>query len=412
MDDLTIRPITAEEMPAFVRADWSAYSMRPTDAEMERSRLELGAELERTLATFDGDQIVATASALSFDLTLPGLTTLPAAGVTWVAVAPTHRRRGLLTALMRRQLADVRARGEALAVLTASESVIYGRFGYGLATSLINIEMDRRHTAFAREWHDDGRISLIEHEPAMSILPELYERWRQSQPGALTRNQLWWQLNLRDPLQSVDGFGPRFYVTHTNAAGEVDGAATYRVMRRWEYGLAGNILHLRNLITTTPEARAAIWRFCFGVDLVGTIQAVGLPVDEPLRWMLADPRRMRVTTLFDNLWLRILDVPEALSARRYGVEGGLVLEISDAFRPEQSGRYELEAGPEGALCRPTTRKADLELSVADLAAAYLGGVRLATLAGAGRVRELRASALARANQLFATERPPYCDTDF
>jgi predicted acetyltransferase len=408
--DYSTRPITAEEIPAFVRADSAAYGNQPSDADLAMWRLVL--ELDRSLAVFEGERIVATAGAVSFDLTLPGLTTLPVAGVTWVGVVPTHRRRGLLTALMRRQLADVRARGEALAVLTASESVIYGRFGYGLATSLLNVEIDRRHSAFARRWDDAGKLSLIDHERAMTLLPALYERVRQRQPGALTRGPEWWRFSMHNPTKPAEGAGARFYVIHEDDAGEVDGAATYRVASHWEHGLSANTLIVRNLITSSAEARAALWQYCFGLDLVQTIRAIGLPVEEPLRWMLADPRRLRVSSLVDNLWLRVIDVAVALAARRYAVAGGVVLEVSDGFCPENSGRYELEGSPEGASCQRTSRRADVALGVADLGAIYLGGVRLDTLARAGRVRELRAGALARADQLFATDTAPYCDTDF
>ncbi len=408
--DSEIRPTTADEFDALVRLADVAFGNRPSDDEIASWRAQW--EVDRSLAVYDGGRVVASAGAHSFELTLPGLTMLPVAGVTAVAVLPTHRRRGLLRALMRRQLADIRGRGEALAILTCSESSIYGRFGYGLATSVINVEIDRRHGGFARPWELAGRVSLIDHEAAMVALPTLYERARRLRPGALNRSPERWKLLLRNPAGPMDGGGPRFYVTYTARSGQVDGAAYYRVQSRWEDGLPAGTLLLRELIALTPEAHAALWRYCLNVDLVQTVRATGRPVDEPLRWLLAEPRRLRTMALYDDLWVRLVDIPLALAARRYATTGRLVLDVADPFCPENAGRYELEAGSEGAACRPTTAAADLALDVADLGAAYLGGVRFGTLAQAGRVTELTPEALAHADALFTSEPAPWCATPF
>ena len=201
-------------------------------------------------------------------------------------------------------------------------------------------------------------------------------------------------------------------MTYTARSGQVDGAAYYRVQSRWEDGLPAGTLLLRELIAVTPEAHAALWRYCLNVDLVQTVRATVRPVDEPLRWLLAEPRRLRTTALYDDLWVRLVDIPAALAARRYATTGRLVLDVADPFCPENAGRYELEAGPDGAACRPTTAAADLALDVADLGAAYLGGVRFGTLAQAGRVAELETEALARADALFTSEPAPWCATPF
>jgi predicted acetyltransferase len=408
-----IRPVTLDEFKTYGRAAGAAFSEQPSDDELDGWKLTF--EPERSLAAFDEGEIVGTAGAFTFELTLPGLTTTPVAGVTAVGVLPTHRRRGILTAMMRRQLDDVRERGEPVAVLMASESTIYGRFGYGIATSMATYEIERRHAAFARRWELAGQVRMIAHEDALRMLPPLYEQVRRRQPGALNRSQARWESMLRNPEKPMGAEGPRFYVAYTSAAGETEGVALYRVKAQWEGGLHTSVLVVRELITLTTEANVALWQFLFGVDLMHTVQAVSRPVDEPLRWILADSRRLRVTRLTDDLWVRLLDIPAALAARRYASTGRVVFEVSDAFRPEQAGRYVLEGGPEGAECRATDAAADLTLDVVDLGAAYLGGVRFSTLARAGRVVAQTPDApdaLARADAMFASEPAPWCATPF
>ncbi|MGH2517423.1 MAG: GNAT family N-acetyltransferase, partial [Ktedonobacterales bacterium] len=314
--------------------------------------------------------------------------------------------------MMRRQLDDTRRRGEPIAVLTASESSIYGRFGYGLATSTLDVEIDRVHTALRQRPDGQGHVRLIERERARELFPALWERHRRTQPGALSRPAMWWEQVLRSPQHGPQAQGARFFALFESAAGEPEGAVWYRIEHQRELGISKSLLIVDDLIAVTMEARAALWDYIFGVDLIATVRAERRPVDDPLRWMLADPRRLRVTRLSDDLWVRLLDIPAALSARRYSSEGRLVLEVSDPFLPENAGRYLIESGPDGSACRATEEATDLALDVADLGAAYLGCVSFVTLARAGRVRELRAGALRRADALFATAMAPYSGTSF
>jgi len=184
------------------------------------------------------------------------------------------------------------------------------------------------------------------------------------------------------------------------------------VKENWSEGMPGNIAKVRNLVGLTPEADAALWRYCLDLDLVGIVRLLDRPVDEPARWRLADPRRLRTTHVGDQLWVRLLDLPAALRARRYATEGELVLEVTDALRPRNQGRFRLEGGPDGAACEPTGAEPDLALDVADLGAVYLGGPRLAVLARAGRVAELAPGALSRADRMFASDPAPLCTTHF
>jgi len=410
MVDYPIRAVTLDEHAAFVRASSAAFGSQPAAEEPELFRPIF--EPERSLAAFDGDRMVTTAGALSFDLTLPGLTTVSAAGVTFVGVLPTYRRRGLLRALMRRQLDDVRQRGEPLAILTASESLLYGRFGYGMATQSVALEIDRRHAVLSHAADGPGTVELIEREAAATALPVIYDRARCLQPGALTRSEGYWTVSLHDLEAWRDGASALFFAVYRSPAGQADGYVSYRIQNKWEHGLSQGSLRVNELIAATPEAYAALWAYCLSMDLVVTVQTNNSALDEPLRWMLRDPRRLRVTRQSDFLWLRLLDVPAALTARCYMAQDTLTLRVDDPFMPALAGCYTLEASPHGADCQATTRAPDLRLDVADLGSAYLGGARCGALAYAGRVTELTPGALRRADALFASDPPPWCGTSF
>jgi predicted acetyltransferase len=205
-------------------------------------------------------------------------------------------------------------------------------------------------------------------------------------------------------------------VSYVSAFGSVDGASHYRIKPSWDQGVPAHTLEVSELLAASPAAYSELWRYLLSVDLVHTIRVVRRPVDEPIRWLLADPRRLRLSRLTDDLWVRLLDVEAALVARGYRSHDRLSFDVADGFRPEVAGRYQLEAGPEGAECRripaePGTH-ADLSLDISDLGSTYLGGVSFSTLARAGRVIEETPGALARADLLFATDRAPYCGTPF
>ena len=409
--DLELRPIVDEEYPAWSRTVERAFGAQPSEQEVEDWRLVF--ERDRSLAVFDGPDIVATTGAISFDLTLPGGTVTPVAGVTAVAVRTTHRRRGLLRALMERQLDDVAARGEALAVLTASESLIYGRFGYGLASTNAWCRIDTAGTDLARRPDAGGRLRQVERDEATRSIPVVYDRARTRHPGALSRSDRYWQRWFLDREQWRQGASARFYVLHVDAAGAPDGYLAYRAKEGdWGHGLADGTVIVEELDAVDDEVEAALWQYVLDIDLVRHVRADARPVDEPLRWRLADPRRLQTSALFDHLWVRLLDVPAALSARRYAVDARLVAELRDPFRPSGEGRYVVDGGPDGAECRPTTSDPDLVLGVAELGALHLGGVTATTLARAGRVEERSAGALRVADAFFPSSPAPWCCTPF
>jgi predicted acetyltransferase len=408
--DIDIRPITPDQGDQFSGVLATAFG--ETFTEEELADHDRWFEYDRSIGAFDGDRIVGTGGAFSMDLTLPGLTTIPIGGLTAISVLPTHRRRGILRAMIAYHFEDTEGRGELVSGLGASESVIYGRFGYGLATSFADYEIDPRRGQFSRPPASRGRVRLLESEETAKIVPPLYDRYRRGQPGELSRPQVWWDVYARDPDWMRQGASRHYDVVYESDPGRVDGWVSYRVENRWPNGLAANVIKVRMLVGLTLEAEAALWRYILDLDLAGTVKLMDRPVDDPVRWRLADPRRLRVTDVGDQLWIRLLDLPGALAARRYAVEGSLVLEVADPLRPRNQGRFRLEGGPDGAVCEPTMAEPDLALDIADVGAAYLGGASLVSLARAERVAELTPGALLRADRMFAASPPPVCTTHF
>jgi predicted acetyltransferase len=406
--EFVLRPVTRDELTEFTMTPLTAFGERFDPARFELDWTSV--ELDRTLAAFEGDQIVGTGRLYSLEITMPGGRLLPAAGVSWIAVLPTHRRRGILTAIKSTQLDDAAERGEPLAILYASESGIYGRFGYGVATSSMSVSIDRRHSAFLKPV-PGGRVRLVEEDDARKLFPEIFDCVRRVQPGAVQRVDAWWpdEFFWREPEEK----GTRNYCVYESPEGNLDGYAAYRFEAGWSTDSNATV-HVHDLVTISPAARTVLWRYLFDVDLVETVKAWVVPVDEPLRWLLRESRRMRVTRLGDSLWVRVLDAPAALSARTYATAGRVVFEVHDELRPDRAaaGRFALDGGPDGADARRTSAAADLVLDVAGLGGILLGGVRPSTLARAGLVEERTAGALATADAMFAVEPLPFSMTDF
>lgn len=406
--ELPIRPATEEELPQMARAMALAFGGDATDDELPRMREIV--EFERTRCAFDGAEMVATLGANSFDLAVPG-GTLAAAGTTMVSVRTTHRRRGVLRALMREHLDEVAERGEALATLWASESSIYARFGYGPASEGQRIEIETAHAAFREPVRAPGRCRLVDADEARERVPDLYETLWRERPGHYARSAPWWEhRHFYEPEDQRGGASTSRWLIYEDTDGP-SGYARYRTTQVWgSSGLPSNSSVLLALYGRDPAARAALWRQVLDQDLVVKLSAYNQPMDCELLWLLADARRAQRFAR-DELWVRVLDVKAALEGRRYRSEGSLVFELHDEFRGGAPRTWQLEAGPDGAKCEPTTRTAGLRMRSPELGAVYLGGHGVGALARAGRV-DGSPEAIARADALFGWDPAPWCPEIF
>lgn len=409
--DLELRDITEEELPAYVRATETAFGHQPTDEEVADFAIFL--EGQQRWGVFDDGEIVGTGGSFSFDLTVSGGGTVPAGGLTAIGVRATHRRRGILTSMMDHHLDEVARRRQPVSILTASESVIYGRYGYGSAADLTRWKLPTAGTTLASPSRAQGRFRQLDGARAATVLPAVYDAHRASTAGGLTRPRGYWDHWFLDRPDHRHGASARFYVVHESVGGEPDGYAAYRISSSWgDHGIPGSTLVASEVVSADPEVEAALWEHLLSVDLVATIDAVDRPVDDPIRWRLADPRRLQTQRVTDHLWVRLLDIPAAMEARSYLVADRLVLELSDPFRPANSGRWRLDAGPAGASCTRTEDPPDVTLGAADLGAVYLGGVRPSTLARAGRLEERTPGARVRLDLLLSWGPAPWCATGF
>lgn len=415
---LELRSVDHSEADAFTRAEYLAFGMVADADGLRRGAAHFEADF--ALAVYDRDRIVATAGAYPMELTLPAaagraLPTIAVPGVTAVGVAPTHRRQGLLTRMMTHQLADLRRRGYSMSILVASESIIYGRFGYGWASSYQSLVIESDRDAFRPDAPAaGGRVHMVEGDEAAKLLPAIHDQARRRRPGEVDRDARWWEWHLKDLEADRGGGEGRFYAVHDSADGEADGWVSYRFSKvTFDQIILRYQVTIDDLVATDPAALAALWRFVLDIDLVEVVTAPARPTDEPLRWMLADPRRLRTTDVGDHLWLRILDVPGALAARGYQASERLVLEVTSAD-PTVAGRFVLETGPDGGACGAARggEKVELVLGLAELGTIYLGGLSPSTLAASGRVREVRAGALGAADRAFASPVAPFCSRGF
>ncbi|MFF8392538.1 GNAT family N-acetyltransferase [Streptomyces sp. NPDC016172] len=406
---MEIRSTTDEDLDVFVDTVHAAFGRFP-ETPIEGGGLWWSAlEMDRCLLALTADgRPVGTAAAHSFELTLPGESIVPAAGVTAVGVLPSHRRQGVLSAMMRHQLAELRARGEFLSVLLASEAPIYGRFGYGPATYTAQLTVPRHKATLAvpraRGLADapatgsaDGSVEVLRRTECGEILEEVYDRYRRAQPGALSRPHRWWALRAGQPPISP---AQRYVAVHRDADGVPDGYASYSIGET-------NTLTVDETITTDDAVFTALARFVLGHDLVSQVVFKQVPPEHQLRWQLADRRAGEVSGDMDWLWVRLLDVPRALTARGWFMDGELVLDVEDPFLGEHD-RYLLTVRDGKADCVPTDREPDLSLDVRDLGSVYLGGTAPSTLVRAGHIRAHRPGAATLADALFRAERSPHC----
>src|SRR6266550_352075 len=371
----------------------------------ERFMKLLGAD--RMYAAWSGDQIVGGTGSFAFELTVPVGATVRCGGVTVVGVLPTHRRRGVLTAMMRAQLDELHRVGEPLALLWAAEAPIYPRFGYGMASLAGDIEIARERGQFALPLEQRGSVRLVSAEEALETIPPVYDRVRRQTPGMYVRSRDWWELRqLRDPAEDRQGAGPQVRAV-VDIDGVPQGYALYRIKGGWEGGINTGTLNVIEAFGATPRATAEIWRFLLDIDWIAKLKASLLPPDHPLFFLLAEPRRMGYR-VGDALWCRLVDVGAALSARSYATDAPVVIDVRDAFCPWNEGVWRV-AGGHAARTRESP---GMRLDVRDLGSVYLGGFTFGELIRAGRVEELTEGAAACADAVFAADRHPWCPEIF
>ncbi|MFF7870750.1 GNAT family N-acetyltransferase [Streptomyces qaidamensis] len=401
---MEIRSTTDKDLDVFVDTLHAAFGLFP-ETPVEGGGLWWSAlETDRCLLAVAADgRPVGTAATHSFELTLPGENLVPAPGVTAVGVLPSHRRQGVLSAMMRHQLTELRGRGEMLSVLLASEALIYGRFGYGPATYTAQLKVPRHKAALAAprargaaEGAATGSVEVLRRAECGEILEEVYDRYRRAQPGALSRPHRWWASRAGQPPISP---APRYIAVHRNARGIPDGYACYSI--------ESGTLTVDEIIATDDGVFTALARFALEHDLVSQVVFKQVPSDHPLRWQFADFRAGEVSGDMDWLWVRLLDVPRALTARGWFADGELVLDVDDPFLGEHD-RYLLTVRDGKADCVPTDREPDLSLDIRDLGSIYLGGTVPSKLARAGHIRLHHPGAATLADALFHAERSPHC----
>ena len=363
---------------------------------------------DRLHAAFDEGAIVGGAGAIPFELSIPG-GQLPCAGVTVVGVLPTHRRRGILDRMMRAQLADVRARGEPVAALWASEETIYGRFGYGLASQDVMIRASRAHAALRSDLPGrSGTTRLVGHDEAARLFPRIYDRVRRRSPGFVSRTPTWWELRqLDDRPERRRGSGELNRVL-LEIDGRPAGYALYRIKLEFEEATNKSRVQVLEAIGDSPAATRELWRYLLAIDWVDEIHCDLLAPDHPLFLLVQRPNRLN-WKVFDGLWLRLVDVGAALAARGSAADGRVTFDVmADPVLPDNVGTWTMEAG----RARRTRRRPDVRLDVQALASAYLGGFTFADLARAGRVEETARGGVARADAVFRVEPKPWCPEIF
>lgn len=406
-----IRTLPAEDVDLFrsriargFGQDWDLND------EAARERFQAIFEYDRMFAVYDHGDIVGTGGAFTFGLTVPGGLEVPMGGTTIITVQPTHRRQGVLRQLIERHLDEVADRGEPLAALWASESSIYGRFGYGQATFRHITKIDAAAIEFRAPPADSTRLRLVEPDEAAEVLPPIYESVRSERSGMLTRSDDWWaHRRLADPESARGGKSAHRYLT-CEVDGEATGYAVYRQDPKWDDFIADGEVIVVEVIARESSSHRAIWSFLTNIDLFPRVSWWNMPIDDPLPAMVTDDRRVR-RTLSDAMWVRLMDVIDALEARTYESDGLIVFAVEDTNRPENSGTYRLEVADGRAQVTETTGPADVSLDVDVLGHLYLGGGDAHVMASAGRISGGPA-AVSTLHRLLHTDGAPWCPEVF
>lgn len=415
-DTISLRQPEAAEIRTWFRVLDAAFADDVSDAEFEDELRQL--EPDRIVGAVEGDAWVGAGAGYSLRLTVPGGVDVGAVGITAIGVMPSHRRRGILRQVMRWLVDQAGERGEPVAILWASETAIYQRFGFGIGTLQGTFDIERSRTRFAHPVEPLGRMRLVDRDEALELIPPVYDAMRSRIPGSVSRRDLKWRHQLLDDAEWTRRGNGRKFIVVLELDGEVRGYAIYRVKTEWDERGPNNTLTTMEVLGLDAAAERTIWEWLFGIDLVAHIKGWRTRVPQPLLLQLAEPRRLGLAVR-EGMLLRILDLPAALEGRGYDTAGTITIEVNDELRPSNAGRWRLSvsggaASGDRSVASVTaaTDEPDLSLDTMDLASVYLGAFRFADLARAGRVRECRPGAIAAADRIFASDTPPWCSTMF
>jgi predicted acetyltransferase len=406
--DIEIRGIDRSEVREVLRVDSRlfGYAVREGDSELDHL------PLDRMLCAFEGGRMVGTSAVLPLELTLPGGARVAMAGVTWVGVLATHRRRGVMRRLVVEQLTRAERAGEPVAGLGASQSLLYRRFGFGPASRAAYVELDAAHSAYIDPVAPDGRLRHLELDEALDALPRLHEKVRARRNGMVSRTAALHRRAYEDAAKEKDGAGPVCFVAHSDAGGEIDGVVAYRFRLSVDSGeVFDGDVRIVELLATDDAAAAALWRHCLDHDLSRRVFSHNRPIDEAVADRLADPRRWSMRPR-DDLHLRPLDVAALLAARRYGREDALTVEVHDPLFDHLGGCFHVEGGLDGASARRVDGAPDIVLGTAALGSILLGDAPVERLQRAGLVEERTRGAVTRATAKFSWSPRPWASYMF
>ena len=400
-DDIIVRRLVDADIDAMVRNDLRAFGVASHPAGIDR-RVRNHLELDRFVVAEHRGRIVGNAGAYSFELTLPGGATVPVCGVTWVAVAPTHRRRGVMRSLLAAVHLDAAARGEVASILWASEGAIYQNVGYGPLHTQQIVSVEKKAVRWRNDVPRGGSVYFAEPGEARDLLPQISERERRLRAGGLRRSDHWWGNVLSRVENEVEGEPTRSTLIHVDDDDRPDGYAVFSSDGKWDDDLIGNVVTVELFAAETNGARAELWRVLTSLDLMRRFGTDLVSIDDPLRWWLVDGRAVATTAQLDGVWLRVLDVGGLFGARTYAADDTIVVDAGEL------GRWSIGSGG----CRPSDVPADVELSPAMLGAVSLGGMSVAMLVRAGRIREVTAGAARRLDAMLVVDPLPFFDTFF
>ena len=412
-----VNPIAAEEITSWAATMAVTFHGDPAGPEIGRrlTILERSWDPDRAWGARDRGRWVATLRTEPRTITVPGpgLDTLqlPVDALTNVTVAATHRRRGVLSSMLSNSLIAARDRGHALSVLIAAEWPIYGRFGYGPAVLSADYEL-RSARRGATPGGDPGRLYRVDRSELAGVAHDVFARARTERAGQMDRDERWWNRML-----GLDGYepspdAPSTWLVHEGDGGP-DGLTAWTTSG--EFGLVPPFATVEtwDLVAASADAYRDIWAYLCGIDGTDQVRIRNRPIDEPVRWLLTDGRALVTTRVVDLVWARVLDVPAALSARRYAVTDEIVLEVIDDAHPSLiTGRYALSTTADEVQCERTGRAADLTMSAQVLGSVYFGGVGLRPQMLAGAVQEHTPGAVTRAELMFSAPRAPWNTTWF